>query len=79
LPEGSKIQDDFCKGFDLWLLLANDCDSIRLNEVLSGGPAMRDDRMVEWFRLISLPLYSIKSVDDVALLMEQVRAAGDKP
>lgn len=75
LAEGVRVQD-LCDGWDVWYLLADHCDPRPADELLSGGPVEWEERQVEWFRLVSVPLFSVRSMDDVVRLMERVRAAG---
>jgi hypothetical protein len=41
-----------------------------------GGPVVRanDGVAFEWFRLVAVPLYSVKAINDVVALMDRVRA-----
>jgi hypothetical protein len=68
---------DVCDGWDLWYLFANDCPERRYDEVLWSGPLTWQEggKSFDGFRLLAVPLYSIKSLDDVVALMNRVRAA----
>jgi hypothetical protein len=78
LGEGVRVQD-VCDGWDPWYLLADHCDPRPENEILTGGPVVWEERQIKWFRLITVPLFSVRSMDDVVGLMDRVRAAGAQP
>jgi len=46
-------------------------DRPRPGVVMTGGPLV--NKNVEWFKVIGVPLYSIRSMEDVVALMERVR------
>jgi hypothetical protein len=64
---------DVCKGWDLWYALIDWADPFELHQVLTPVPPELDADRIEWLRLIAVPLYSVKSMDDVVRLMKTVR------
>lgn len=60
------------RAWHLWYAYASWGGERRPGVVLAGS---RLERNVEWFKVIGVPLYSIRSFDDVTALMAQVRAA----
>lgn len=67
---------DVIYGWDLWYLFADNCPSLAYGEVHSSGPLTWQDggKSFDGFKLIAVPLYSIRSMDDVVALMDRVRA-----
>lgn len=58
-----------CQEWDLWYALFDWGAGLEVNKVLTPGSPDR----IEWIRLFAVPLYSVKSMDDVVSLMKQVR------
>jgi hypothetical protein len=74
VQEGQDARE-WCDGWDLWYMLEHAPDPIPYGEVVSKGQVQHGGKpWIEWFRLIAVPLYSVKSIDDVVALMDRVRA-----
>lgn len=67
---GSSIKD-VCKAWDIWYLYYDWNDRQDLERVISFGSL--DDGRIEWAKVLAVPLYSIKRVEDADQLMAQVR------
>ncbi len=75
LDAEQKLQD-LCEGWDLWYLFAYNCPDRTFGKVLSDSLITWPDegKSFDWFNLIAVPLFSINSMDDVAGLMDRIRA-----
>jgi hypothetical protein len=70
---GNSIKN-VCKAWDIWKLYYDWNDHQDLEKVIALGPL--DDDRIEWARVLAVPLYSIKRVEDAEQLMAQ---AGEGP
>jgi hypothetical protein len=70
---GSLIKD-VCKAWDTWNLFYEWNEQQALEKIISIGH--QDNGRIEWANILAVPLYSIKSVEAVELLMAQVRGSG---
>lgn len=74
------LTDKACKGekraWHLWYAYSSWSGERRPDIVLVGS---RLDRNVEWFKVIGVPLYDIRTMDEVVELMKRVRDAGINP
>lgn len=73
---GVKISDikTACREWDLWGIFFDWGGQRVFNQVLQFGP-IDPQKRIESAKLIAKPLYSIKSMEEVAALMDQVTAA----
>jgi hypothetical protein len=60
-----------CKPWDIWKMYYDWNDRQELEKVIALGS--QDNGRIEWTKLLAVPLYSIKSVEDAEKLMTQVR------
>lgn len=67
---GSSIENA-CKAWDIWTLYYDWNDRQDLEKVIALGSS--DDGRIEWTKVLAIPLYSIKRVEDAEQLMAQVR------
>jgi hypothetical protein len=73
---GSSIKT-VCKAWDIWKLYYDRNDRQDLGNVIAVGPL--DDDLIEWARVLAVPLYSIKRVEDAEQLMTQVAEGPEVP
>jgi hypothetical protein len=62
---------DVCKQWEIWELYYKRNDRQELEKVIAFGSL--DDGRIEWARVLAVPLYSIKRVEDAEQLMAKVR------
>jgi hypothetical protein len=67
---GSPIKD-VCRAWDIWELYYKWNERQDLEKAIIFGP--QDNGRIEWSKLLAVPLYSIKRVEDTEQLMTQVR------
>jgi len=71
--DGDAVIKGVCQEWDLWYALFDWGAGLELSRLLT--PESPDKNRIEWIRLIAVPLYTVKSMDDVVNLMKQVREA----
>ncbi len=76
MAAGSSTKD-VCKPWDMWDLYYKWNDRQDLERVIALGP--QDSGRIEWAKLLAVPLYSIKRVEDAEQLMNQVKEVSQKP
>jgi hypothetical protein len=74
LGEGESVKD-VCNEWDVWKAYFKWCDNRRVDDVISFRRSSDEEGRTEWFKLCAIPLYSIKSIEQVGQLMERVRAS----
>lgn len=67
--------ESLCKEWDLWKAYFKWCENPRLDEVIAFHQIADEGGRTEWCKVCAVPLYSIKSIDQVTELMERVRKA----
>lgn len=67
-PDG----DDGCDGWDLWYTYFNTSPSLAFGTVYDAEP--HDPDRIKGINLVSVPLFSVNSMDDVIALMNRVRS-----
>jgi hypothetical protein len=72
VADGQSLRD-VCDAWDLWYAFLNWNEDRRLGEVL--WPVPESDGRIEAVKVIGVPLYTVKGIQMVNDLMEQVRSA----
>ena len=68
---GGSLIKDACKAWDIWELYYKWNEHQDLEKVIVSGP--QDNGRIEWARVLAVPLYSIKRVEDAEQLITQVK------
>jgi hypothetical protein len=74
VEEGSLV-GSVCKAWDLWQAYFEWCNNRRLDDVIAFKLDAEAAGRTEWFKLCAVPLFSVKSMEDVERLMSRVRQA----